>query len=67
MSSEEEQMQTTSVVLPKPLLSELRVIAKAEGRSFASQVRIFLADAVTRKNTAECTEDANQLQPEEAA
>ena len=50
-------MKTTTVQLPKKLLKELQEIAKAEGRSLASQVRIFLAESVTRKNTA-C-----QLQP----
>jgi metal-responsive CopG/Arc/MetJ family transcriptional regulator len=44
-------MKTTTVQLPKKLLKELQEIAKAEGRSLASQVRIFLADSVTRKNT----------------
>jgi hypothetical protein len=46
------QMKTTTVQLPKKLLKELQDIARNEGRSLASQVRIFLADAVTRKNTA---------------
>jgi hypothetical protein len=44
---------TTSVVLPKSLHAKVRKIARAEGRSFASQVRIFLMEAVTRKNTEE--------------
>lgn len=44
-------MKTTTVQLPKPLLKTLQKIALAEGRSVASQVRIFLAEAVTRKNT----------------
>jgi predicted transcriptional regulator len=46
-------MKTTTVQLPKKLLKELQEIARAEGRSVASQVRIFLADAVTRKNTVQ--------------
>jgi hypothetical protein len=44
-------MKSTSIQLPIPLLETLQSIAKAEGRSLASQIRIFLADAVTRKNT----------------
>ena len=48
-------MKTTSVQLPKPLLKKLQQIAQAEGRSLASQVRIFLAESVTRNNTAEPT------------
>jgi hypothetical protein len=46
-------MKTTTIQLPRKLLKELQEIAKEEGRSLASQVRIFLAEAVTRKNTAE--------------
>lgn len=46
-------MQTTTVQLPEGVLKDLRKIAKSEGRSLASQVRIFLAEAVTRRNTAE--------------
>ncbi|MBC8008865.1 MAG: hypothetical protein H7067_02055 [Burkholderiales bacterium] len=38
--------------IPEPLLNDLRQIAKAEGRSLSSQVRLFLAESVTRKNTA---------------
>jgi metal-responsive CopG/Arc/MetJ family transcriptional regulator len=51
-------MKTTTVQLPKKLLKELQEIAKAEGRSLASQVRIFLADSVTRKNTNQQQEAA---------
>lgn len=46
-------MKTTTVQLPKDVLKSLREIAQKEGRSVASQVRIFLADAVTRNITAE--------------
>lgn len=45
-------MVGTSIQLPPALLAELRTIARTEGRSLAAQVRIFLGDAVTRKNTA---------------
>ncbi|AKC83788.1 hypothetical protein IMCC26134_15170 [Verrucomicrobia bacterium IMCC26134] len=38
--------------LQKPLVEELKLIAKAEGRSLASQIRLFLANAVTQQNTA---------------
>lgn len=44
-------MQNTSLQLPKKMITDLKKIAKAEGRSVSSQVRIFLADAVTRLNT----------------
>ena len=44
-------MKTTTVQLPKELLKRLQQIARAEGRSVASQVRIFLAESVTRINT----------------
>ena len=53
MKPKDQDNLTTSVVLPKGLHSKVRKIAKSEGRSFASQVRIFLAEAVTRKNTEE--------------
>lgn len=46
------EMIGTSVQLPSPLLADLRKIAQAEGRSLSAQVRIFLASAVTRTNTA---------------
>lgn len=46
------EMVGTSIQLPSPLLEDLRKIARTEGRSLAAQVRIFLGDAVTRKNTA---------------
>lgn len=51
-------MKTTSVQLPKKLLKDLKEIAKAEGRSVASQVRIFLDEAVTRNNTENTEGDA---------
>jgi metal-responsive CopG/Arc/MetJ family transcriptional regulator len=44
-------MKTTTVQLPKKLLKELQEIARKEGRSLASQVRIFLAESVTRSVT----------------
>lgn len=44
-------LKTTTIQLPKPLLDALKKIALTEGRSVASQVRIFLADSVTRQNT----------------
>ena len=44
-------MKTTTIQLPKRLLAELKSISQKEGRSVASQVRIFLAESVTRKNT----------------
>lgn len=44
-------MKTTTVQLPAALLKTLREIAQKEGRSVASQVRIFLADSVTRFDT----------------
>jgi hypothetical protein len=44
-------MKTTTIQLPKELLKKLQNIALTEGRSVASQVRIFLTEAVTRKNT----------------
>lgn len=44
-------MKTTTIQLPEELLKELQEIARLEGRSVASQVRLFLAEAVTRKNT----------------
>jgi len=33
---------TASIILPPPLLAKVKKIAKSEGRSFASQVRIVL-------------------------
>ena len=48
-------MKTTTIQLPKQLLQKIQKIASSEGRSVASQVRIFLADAVTRMNTEEAT------------
>lgn len=41
-------MKTTSVQLPKPLLREIQKIAKIENRSLAGQIRVFLAESVTR-------------------
>lgn len=49
-------MKTTTIQLPKRLLKELQGIARLEGRSVASQVRIFLADSVTRLNTVKLEE-----------
>lgn len=43
-------MKTTSIQLEADLLEEIRKIAKEEGRSLASQVRIFLRHAVTRND-----------------
>lgn len=45
-------MKTTTIQLDCKLLDQLKAIAASEGRSLASQVRIFLAASVTRKNTA---------------
>ena len=42
---------TVTAQLPAPLVDELRIIAKREGRSLSSQVRLFLGEAVTRQNT----------------
>jgi hypothetical protein len=42
----------TSVSLPNSLYKQLKEIALTEGRSVSAQVRVFLAQAVTRKNTA---------------
>lgn len=53
----DKTMKTTTVQLPRELLKELQEIARIEGRSLASQVRIFLGESVTRKNT-EATEVA---------
>ena len=47
----DKTMKTTTVQLPRELLKELQEIARIEGRSLASQVRIFLGESVTRKNT----------------
>ncbi len=43
---------TTSVVLPPEMKRQIAQIAKAEGRSVTGQVRVFLADAVLRRRTA---------------
>jgi len=40
-----------SFTLPVSLYNDLKSIAKREGRSVSAQVRIFLANSVTRKNT----------------
>lgn len=53
-------MKTTTIQLPRTVLKNLQEIAMAEGRSVASQVRIFLADAVTRKNTVTKTEEGSK-------
>ncbi len=45
------QKINTSFQLPTDLLAQIREIARLEGRSVSSQIRIFLGDAVTRKNT----------------
>lgn len=42
---------TVTAQLPTALVDELRLIAKREGRSLSSQVRLFLGEAVTRQNT----------------
>lgn len=44
--------KTTTISLTTELLESLREIAKAEGRSLSGQLRFFLAESVTRKNTA---------------
>jgi len=38
--------------LPYGLATQLAKQAKSEGRSVASQIRLFIADAVTRRNAA---------------
>ena len=45
-----ERMKTTTVQLSVDLLEEIKKIAKQEGRSTSSQVRIFLDQSVTQKN-----------------
>ena len=52
----ENEMKTTTVQLPRELLKELKKVAKLEGRSVGSQVRIFLADALTRINKVNTTD-----------
>lgn len=49
---------TITAQLPEPLVNKLREIAKAEGRSLSSQIRLFLASAVTQQNTAPATAKA---------
>ena len=49
---ENEETVNTSVSLPIDLAQTLKEIARTEGRSVSAQVRIFLADAVTRSTTA---------------
>lgn len=51
MGMDTDEMINTSVSLPEPLVKTLKEIAKREGRSLSSQVRLFLAESVTRKNT----------------
>lgn len=46
-----EDKITVTAQLPMTLVEELRLIAKREGRSLSSQVRLFLGEAVTRQNT----------------
>jgi hypothetical protein len=43
---------TITAQLPEALVHQLREIAKAEGRSLSSQIRLFLGHAVTQQNTA---------------
>lgn len=50
-ASFEEEKITVTAQLPAVLVEELRQIAKKEGRSLSSQVRLFLGEAVTRQNT----------------
>jgi hypothetical protein len=38
--------------LPSGVATQLSKLAKSEGRSVASQIRLFIADAVTRRNAA---------------
>lgn len=52
VNSAEEPTTILTARLPEPLIEQLRMIAKAEGRSLSSQVRIFLSRAVTQQNTA---------------
>jgi predicted transcriptional regulator len=47
-----DEKTTITAQLPDELVEQLRTIAKIEGRSLSSQIRLFLADAVTRQNTA---------------
>lgn len=46
----ETEFVNTSFTLPRPLLEELKEIARLEGRSASAQARLFLAQSVTRKN-----------------
>ena len=39
--------------LPNGVATQLSKLAKSEGRSIASQIRLFIADAVTRRNAAQ--------------
>ena len=38
--------------IPYGVATQLSKLAKSEGRSLASQIRLFLAEAVTRRNAA---------------
>ena len=49
----EAAMKTTTIKLPVPLLEQIQEIAKIEDRSVGAQMRVFLADAVTRNDTDE--------------
>lgn len=48
----EIEHRTITAQIPEALLRTLRSIAQAEGRSLSSQIRLFLSQSVTRKNTA---------------
>jgi len=48
----DEKTTCITAQIPADILEQLRIIAKSEGRSLSSQIRLFLADAVTRHNTA---------------
>jgi predicted transcriptional regulator len=52
------EKQTVTVELPMDLNETLRQIAKVEGRSLSGQIRFFLAQSVTRENTATATPNA---------
>ena len=56
----EENTTVITARMPEPLINQLRVIAKAEGRSLSSQIRIFLDRAVTQTNTARPSEHPGQ-------
>jgi len=48
-----EELVNYSGQLPAELKKQLQRIARIEGRSFNKQVALFLAQAVTRLNTAD--------------